>query len=143
MYVRLGLFALTLSSASATMSMQVMGQANYPQARTIEPMTFWEPHAVYPVERAGYAFSQCINRGVRGLDAALPVEAAAASLMNVCAAQLRDVQQEALRVIAAAHWPEARKDVARAELQARLDEVEQRVAARISQVRLRTASASR
>jgi hypothetical protein len=60
-----------------------------------------------------------------------------------CAAQLHAVQEAALREIAAAHWPEARKDVARAELQARMDGVEQRVAARISQVRLRTASASR
>jgi hypothetical protein len=143
MLVRLGLFALALSSASAAMSMQSMQQSEYPQARTVEPVTFWEPQPVYPVERASYLFGQCINRGMSSIDATLSAEAEAASLMNACAAQLRDVRQEALRVIADAHWPEARKDVARAELRARLALVEQRVAARISERRSRTASASR
>jgi len=143
MFVRLGLFALVLSSASAAMSQQNPPPALYTRARDIEPTSIWQPGAVTPIERARYAFGQCIDRGVRGLDAALPVEAAASSLMNVCAAQLHAVQQEALRVIADAHWSEARKDRARAELQARLDGVEPRVAARISQVRLRTASAAR
>ena len=143
MLVRLGLFALALSSASAAMAMQSAPPAEYMRARDIEPTVIWQPGAVTPVDRAAHIFGQCINDGMRGLPVATSPDAGAASLMNACAAQLRDVQQEALRVIADSHWPEARQEVARTELQARLDQVPQRVAARISATRMRTASASR
>jgi hypothetical protein len=143
MFVRLGLFALALSSASAATSMQAMQQSNYAPARDIPPISIWQPGAVTPVDRAAYIFGHCITDRIRDLPATISPEGGAASLMNACAAQLHAVRQEALRVIADAHWPEARKDVARAELQARLDGVEQRVAARISERRTRMASAAR
>ena len=143
MLVRLGLFALALSSASAAMAQQSPPPALYTRARDIEPTSIWQPGAVTPVDRAAYVFGHCIADRMRDLPAAISPDAGAVSLMNACAAPLHEVQQAALRVIADAHWPEARKDRARAELQARLDGVEQRVAARISQARLRTASASR
>jgi hypothetical protein len=143
MFVRLGLFALALSSASAAMSMQSMAQANYPRARDIEPISIWQPGAVTPVDHAAYVFGHCITDGMRNLPATISADAGAATLMNACQTQLQAVRQAALRVIEDSHWPEARKQAARAELQARFALVEQRVAAKIGQMRSRMASAAR
>jgi len=93
-----------------------------------------------PVELASQAFSSCVRRGMRNVDPTIGADAAAASLMTTCASQLRAVERETEKVIAAAPWTEARKDIARAELQARFALAQQRLSAQISRARLRSAS---
>jgi hypothetical protein len=134
------LFALALSSAPAVLAIPPSTGSNYMSARMIESIQPWMGEPANPVELASQAFSHCVMSGMRNLDSTIGPDAAAASLMDTCASQLRAVERETERVIAATHWAEARKDVARAELRARFALAEQRVSARISQIRLRTAS---
>jgi hypothetical protein len=140
MHLRLGLFALVLSSASAAMAIPQPADPTYAGARPLASQPFWQPEPIYPVERASRAFGHCIASGIRGIDATLAAEVAADSLMNACATQFHDVERETERVIAAAHWTDNRKEIARAELRARLLQVEQRISARIREARLRTAT---
>lgn len=139
--LRFGAFLLTLSAASAGTAMTIPTDSTYMPARPIEARTFWQPQAVGPVEQASRAFGRCVRAGIRSLDANVEAEAAAASVVNGCAAQLNTVRLETERVIAAAHWTESRKDVARAELRARLDQAAQRISATIRQSRSRSAAA--
>ena len=140
MRLRLCVLLFTLSTASAAMAVGEPTTGLMP-ARPLYTQPFWEPEPFNPVEQASQAFGHCVTNAIRGIDAAVEAEAAAASVINACAMQLHQVERETEQVIAAAHWPEHRKDVARAELRARLDQVAERVSARIRQARSRTASA--
>jgi len=125
-------FAALLVSPALAAANPLSTDANYPasarsEAQILQPRFLPEP--ANPVQRAARAFGNCVRDEARALPADLAAEAAAASLMQRCAVPFQAIAQAADAAIAEARWSEGRKQVARAQLRARLDLVPQRVAA--------------